>query len=72
MGDEQGVEWAHANAHGRLPEEVRQDLAKRERVVYEEDGQTKTTRFMYPLKKIGRIIASGQLRQVDNDKIIVF
>ena len=47
-------------------------ILPRERVVYEEDGQTKTTRFMYPLKKIGRIIASGQLRQVDNDKNIVF
>ena len=47
-------------------------ILPRERVVYEEDGEMKTTRFMYPLKKIGRIIASGQLRQVDNDKIIVF
>ena len=47
-------------------------ILPRERVVYEEDGETKTTRFMYPLKKIGRIIASGQLRQVDNDIHIDF
>lgn len=39
-------------------------ILPRERVVYEEEGQMKTTRFMYPLKKIGRIIASGQLRLV--------
>lgn len=36
----------------------------RERIVYEEDGQTKTTRFMYPLNKIGRLVASGQLRKI--------
>lgn len=47
-------------------------ILPRERVVYEEDGETKTTRFMYPLKKIGRIIASGQLRQIDNDIHIDF
>ena len=36
----------------------------RERIVYEEEGQTKTTRFMYPLNKIGRLVASGQLRKI--------
>ena len=36
----------------------------RERIVYEEDGETKTTRFMYPLNKIGRLVASGQLRKI--------
>ena len=36
----------------------------RERVVYEEDGQIKATRFMYPLNKIGRLVASGQLRKI--------
>ena len=41
----------------------------RERIVYEEDGQTKTTRFMYPLNKIGRLVASGQLREIIGFKI---
>lgn len=36
----------------------------RERIEYEEEGQTKTTRFMYPLNKIGRLVASGQLRKI--------